>query len=678
MARKKNEPYDFQGWATAYNVECADGRVLMPGAFDDCDGSRVTLVYQHNHGDINAVLGHADLECRPEGVYAYCTLADTESGRNARTLINGGSIRSLSINANNLVQNGKAVVHGIIRELSLVLAGANPKATIEFPELTHGAIWNPDDASEIIAHTVMLNGDDLGTEGGKSMAYQRKDADWLQHDDDGSSETIGDAFNRVMSELDEDQRAPIEAMIGAISEASEDPDDDDEYDEEGVEHGMPYNIFDGYGGDELSHGELMGELIGSAINEYDGSFKSAMIAHGIDNVELLFPEAHNLTPREPALLDRDQSWVDVFLNACEKVPFFNIKATMANITEERARALGYITGNRKKDQVFKVLRRKTSAQTVYVRDKYDRDDLLEVTEFDLAAYTQRNMRTKLREELARAALIGDGRAADSEDKIREENVRPIWKDDDLFTIKATVAITAADTINTQCKEVIRTAVLARSRYRGQGRPILFIDPASLSHMLLIEDLNGRRIYDSEASLAAAMRVSRIVEVPLLENVFDSDDTSTRKMLAGIIVNPADYTLGCGKGGEVTTFSDFDINFNQYTYLIETRMCGTLTEAYRAIALFYPAGVTPKWYTADGTMNYTRDFESALGDTASPTITYYVANPVAGDNPRLNGWFERSGTDPNYVYAETTDTAPAENKTYYVRRVTRNITGHSVG
>lgn len=676
MARKK-ESYDFQGWATAYNIQCADERVLMPGAFDECDGSRVPLVYQHNHTDIGAVLGHADLECRDEGVYMYGKFSDTPNGQNAKRLVQDGSIRSLSINANHLVQQGKAVMHGIIREVSLVLAGANPKATIEFPELAHGLLWNPDDADEIIAHTIRLDGSGFGEEGGSRMSNY--DPDWLEHDDDGNSETLGEAFDRTMGGLDESQRAVIEAMIGAVAEASEADDDDPDYDdeEEEVDHSMPYNVFDGYdGGGEISHAELLSGMVQEAVDSYDGSLKEAALSHGIDNIELLFPPPHDVN-REPVILDRDQTWVDIFLNACKKVPFYRIRNSMANITEDEARALGYIRGNRKKDEVFKILRRKTSSQTIYKRQKLDRDDLLEVTEFDLANWIQREMRGKLKEELARAALLGDGRSSDSEDKIHEDNVRPIWKDDDLFTIKSIIPVTAQDNLNTQAKSIIRAAVIARTRYRGSGRPTMFIDPATLAQMLLIEDLNGHRIYESEASLAAAMRVSKIVEVPIMENIFDSDDTSTRKMLCAIIVNPNDYTLGSGKGGEVTSFSDFDINYNKYTYLIETRMCGTLTEAYSAIALFYPAGFTPAWYVEGGTMNYTQDFEAALGDVAAPTVEYFVAAPVPTDNPRQNGWFERSGTEGSYVYAETTDVVPDEEKTYYVRRVTRNVTGFSV-
>lgn len=671
----KGKDYDFEGWATAYGIRCADGRTLMPGAFNDST-KRVPLVYQHNHTDIDAILGHADLEPRDEGVYVYGKFSDTPNGRNARTLVRDGSIRSLSINANHLVQEGSNVVHGVIREVSLVLAGANPKATIEFPQLAHGYVLDLEDADEVIIHNVRLDGGDLEQSDEEENVTNLYNPNWLDEDDvdaerainetshaDYDDETVGERFDRVMASLAPDDRGAIEAVIGAVAEASTEVEDEE------VAH--MYNVFDGPD-DVLSHSELLNGMISEARSTYNGSLKDAALAHGIENIELLFPDPYNVD-RTPFMIDRDQEWVSTVLNGAGKVPAYRIRSLMANITEDEARALGYIRGNRKKDEVFKLLRRVTAAQTIYKRQALDRDDILEVTDFDLANWIQSEMRGKLNEELARAILLGDGRDENSEDKIREDSVRPIWKDNDLFTIKATIAVASSDAINTQRKAIISSALNARVRYRGSGNPALFIDSATLAQMLQIEDLNGRRIYESEQALATAMRVSKIVEVPLMENMFDGDDTSTRKMLCAIIVNMSDYRIGAGRGGQVTTFNDFDIDFNKYKYLIETRMCGTLVRPYSAIALMFPAGFTPAWYVEGGTMTYTADFEAALGDVAEPTISYAEAKPVDGDNPSRNGWYEKDGD----VYTLSSDGTCLEDKVYYVRRVTRNVTGFSV-
>lgn len=481
-------------------------------------------------------------------------------------------------------------------------------------------------------------------------------------------------------------------MIGASAQAAIDSMADDDYDDGDYEDGDEGDYDDdeiqhGYGGEDMEQINVWdaygsaGALSHSATPQYIStaeknaimadaiamnSFREAAIKHGIDGIDLLFPEAHNYD-RTPEWLNQPTEWVDTLLNAVSKAPFFRLRTTVADITFDEARALGYITGNRKKDEMFKILKRTVKAQTIYKRQKLDRDTILEVTDFDLVPWLEQEMRGKLREEIARAILIGDGRDYDSEDKIHEDCIIPIAKDHDFFTIKGTIAISASDDIRTQREAIIEAAVTARVKFRGAASPTLYTPPSILSQLMLSKDTIGRRLYDSESSLATAMRVGKIVECSVLENHMIDN-----RLVAGVILNPSDYVLGTAKGGEITKFSDFDIDFNQYKYLIETRSSGMLRKPYSAIVLLFPEGVTPRWYTNEGMEYITIDASAAMTEGGNVKIDYFVAHPVEKDNPRMNGWFERSGagTDASpYTYTGTTDVVPDADKTYFVRSVT---------
>lgn len=669
------ESYDFIGWGTRYGVRCADGVTLMKGAFSDCAGAKVPLVYQHNHTDPSAVIGHAVLEPNDQGVIVKGKLSSTQAGQDALTHIREGNIRSLSIYANNLQRAGNNVMHGQIREVSLVLAGANPAATITFPELEHGMIAFDDEATTCICHTNLLDGTILG---GDDMDEEYLSQDDLDEDEDDEV-TYGDLISSGLAKMTDEERDAIAGFIGTLMDDEDDDDegegyeDDDEIAQSAFDEGgmtfMPtnYNVFDQYGNGQivhaLNHDEEV-ELFADALSS--GSFRDACIAHGIDNVDLLFPEAHNFD-RTPQFIDRDQEWVSKVINGATKVPWFNLKSQYADITEDDARALGYITGNRKKEEVFAIFKRVTQATTIYKKQKIDRDVVLEI-DFDVAAWMQKEMRGKLEEEMARAILIGDGREVTSEDHIPENNIRPIWKEDPLFTIHAPISIASTDTINRQREAMIDSALLARAHYRGSGNPTLFIGPLALSQMLLTRDLNGRRIYDSEEKIRTAMRVSSIVEVPFLDDRKSEDG----KLLGGIIVNMKDYRIGAAKGGEITNFSDFDIDFNKYTYLIETRLSGALHMPYSAIVLEYPENVTPVWYTEGYSLLSTLqdDISASLTAGKVPTVSYHLAKPVKGDDPYKNGWFERAGSgteESPYTYTASTDRVPAAAKNYFVEK-----------
>lgn len=656
---------DFEGWATVYGVECSDGLTLHAGAFNDSDGCRVPVVWQHQHNSPNNVLGHAELSDRGSGIWARGFLSTTREAQNAKTLINDGSIRSLSIFANRLQKVGNTVMHGVIRELSLVIAGANSEATIQYPQLAHGLIVDEDDADEFLVHTNNMDGTALDDDPDEEDDYMAS-SDYLRHEDDM---TVGALLESGMAKLTDGEREAFETILGIAAGDDDEDDEDLEHNDDGggymgvVSHNVWDDVYPSDNGPvQLSHADQT-MILQDAIA--CGSLKDAFLAHDITGIDILFPEAHNFD-RTPRTVDLPKEWVKTVMSGVGKAPWFNLETRYADTSAEEMRALGYITDNRKKEQVFPILKRKTSAQTVYSKGSLSRDKILEIVDFDVVAWMQQKLRTKLEEELARAYLIGDGRSLDDEDKINEDHIIPIAKDDDLFTIKASVPITAADSLDTQRRAIITSALLARTRYRGSGNPTLFIDPITLAHLLLIEDRNGRRIYESEASLATAMRVSKIVEVPILENQFVNG-----RLLAGIIVNLGDYTVGSAKGGEVTNFSDFDIDFNKYKYLIETRCSGMLVETYSAIDLLYPEGVNPLWYVEGGTNTITTDMQNALLGGGTPTIKYFKAKPVEKDNPYQNGWFERSGagTDESpYTYTATTDMVVDSTKTYYVRSV----------
>lgn len=593
------EGYDFGGWATKANLLCSDGRVIMPDAFAHNDGQRVPLVWNHQHSDPDHILGYADLENRPEGVYAHCKFNETDTGNVAKQLVQHGDIVSLSIYANGLTEKKSHVTHGNIREVSLVLAGANPGAGIDSVTLSHGE--DSDDEGIVYSDTSL----DLATE----VSHSDDTNSELSHADDNSDkkseddeETVMDVFNT----LNEKQKNAVYAMIGAAYEATPPAKDEENTNEEG-DTDMKHNVFDTDVQKEnqvLSHSDITaiisdakrtGSLRDAAIAHNAGEITHAatdddghQVTYGVANIDYLFPDARNIT-REPLFIKRDTGWVTVVMNAVKHSPFSRIKSIFADITADDARAKGYLKGKQKVEEVFTLLKRSTTPTTIYKKQKMDRDDVVDITDFDVVSWIKSEMRVMLDEEIARAILVGDGRSSASDDKINESNIRPIWKDDSLYTIKATVQLGASETETTKGKKFIKAVLKARKNYKGSGNPILLTTEDVLTDLLLIEDTNGRNIYESVDKLATALRVSKIVTSPVLENQTRAGvelvdgDTKTRTLM-GIIVNLADYTVGADKGGAVNLFEDFDIDFNQEKYLIETRCSGALTKPYSAIAI----------------------------------------------------------------------------------------------
>ena len=593
------EGYDFGGWATKANLLCSDGRVIMPDAFAHNDGQRVPLVWNHQHSDPDHILGYADLENRPEGVYAHCKFNETDTGNVAKQLVQHGDIVSLSIYANGLTEKKSHVTHGNIREVSLVLAGANPGAGIDSVTLSHSE--DSDDEGIVYSDTSL----DLATE----VSHSDDTNSELSHADDNSDkkseddeETVMDVFNT----LNEKQKNAVYAMIGAAYEATPPAKDEENTNEEG-DTDMKHNVFDTDVQKEnqvLSHSDITaiisdakrtGSLRDAAIAHNAGEITHAatdddghQVTYGVANIDYLFPDARNIT-REPLFIKRDTGWVTVVMNAVKHSPFSRIKSIFADITADDARAKGYLKGNKKVEEVFTLLKRSTTPTTIYKKQKMDRDDVVDITDFDVVSWIKSEMRVMLDEEIARAILVGDGRSTASDDKINESNIRPIWKDDSLYTIKATVQLGASETETTKGKKFIKAVLKARKNYKGSGNPILLTTEDVLTDLLLIEDTNGRNIYESVDKLATALRVSKIVTSPVLENQTREGvnavdgDTKTRTLM-GIIVNLADYTVGADKGGAVNLFEDFDIDFNQQKYLIETRCSGALTKPYSAIAV----------------------------------------------------------------------------------------------
>ena len=593
------EGYDFGGWATKANLLCSDGRVIMPDAFAHNDGQRVPLVWNHQHSDPDHILGYADLENRPEGVYAHCKFNETDTGNVAKQLVQHGDIVSLSIYANGLTEKKSHVTHGNIREVSLVLAGANPGAGIDSVTLSHGE--DSDDEGIVYSDTSL----DLATEVSHSddtnseLSHADNNSDKKSEDDE---ETVMDVFNT----LNEKQKNAVYAMIGAAYEATPPAKDEENTNEEG-DTDMKHNVFDTDVQKEnqvLSHSDITaiisdakrtGSLRDAAIAHNAGEITHAatdddghQVTYGVANIDYLFPDARNIT-REPLFIKRDTGWVTVVMNAVKHSPFSRIKSIFADITADDARAKGYLKGKQKVEEVFTLLKRSTTPTTIYKKQKMDRDDVVDITDFDVVSWIKSEMRVMLDEEIARAILVGDGRSSASDDKINESNIRPIWKDDSLYTIKATVQLGASETETTKGKKFIKAVLKARKNYKGSGNPILLTTEDVLTDLLLIEDTNGRNIYESVDKLATALRVSKIVTSPVLENQTRAGvelvdgDTKTRTLM-GIIVNLADYTVGADKGGAVNLFEDFDIDFNQEKYLIETRCSGALTKPYSAIAI----------------------------------------------------------------------------------------------
>ena len=570
--------YDFSGWATRCNVKCSDGRTIMKDAFVDNDKTTVPLVWQHNHTDADNVLGHALLENRAEGVYAYCSLNNTPEGRRAKELVEHGDICSLSIYANQLKQTGGNVIHGLIREVSLVLAGANPGARIMDVNIAHGDnadgdayIFNASETLDIGTEVEDIEHSDNNKEGENMPNKEEKEEIKVEHADEGNDEeTIQDVFDT----LTEKQKKVVYAMIGMALEDKENGNAQEDKE-------MKHNAFD-TSNEADNQTELMHSEVLKAIEDAkkSGSMKDAFISHGITNVDTLFPEVQAVN-KTPELIARDTNWVSVVMGGVKHTPFSRVKSTAANITADEARARGYIKGKQKISEVITALKRTTLPTTVYKLQKMDRDDVIDITDFDVVAWLKQEMRGMLDEELARAFLIGDGRDGSDDSKINEQNIRPILGDNSTYTVSRTLTRTSGETDSDFAKDFIKDVVKSRKEYKGSGNPILFTTEDLLTEMLLIEDKIGHRIYKTETELATALRVSKIVTVPVFEG-HKREVSGNNYALMGILVNLADYNVGADKGGAVNMFDDFDIDYNKYEYLIETRCSGALVKPYSAI------------------------------------------------------------------------------------------------
>ena len=572
------EKFDFSGWATKANLKCSDGRTIMKDAFKHNDGQTVPLVWNHQHNDPNEVLGHALLENREEGVYAYCSLNDTETGKTAKLLVQHGDVVALSIYANQLKQNMNNVIHGNIREVSLVLAGANPGASID-SIIMHGE-ESQEEAVIFTGEDIMLAHAENETSDEETITHADKEDKEEKMEENKKmeeNETVADVFNT----LSEKQKTVVYAIIGQALEDASNKNKNEE--SEGGDETMKHNAFDQ--NDQNNENVLNHDAMETIINDGKryGSLKESFLAHadeyGITNIDYLFPEAQTLN-KTPEFIQREMGWVQKVMNGTHHSPFSRIKSVFADITEDEARARGYMKGKLKKEEVFSLLKRTTTPTTIYKKQKLDRDDVVDITDFDVVAWLKSEMRMMLDEEIARAILVGDGRLSSSDDKINESNIRPIYNDEELYTIQATVTVASNATADEKAKAMIRAAIKARKDYRGSGSPTFFTTEDVLTDALLLEDTMGHRLYKNAGEVADAMRVKEIVTVPVMENVKGKNGGD----LLGIIVNLADYNVGADKGGAVNMFDDFDIDYNQQKYLIETRCSGALTKPKSAIAI----------------------------------------------------------------------------------------------
>ena len=569
-----NKGYDFSGWATKNDILCSDGRTIRKDAFKDNDGKTVPLVWNHSHNDPNNVLGHCVLENRDEGVYTYGTFNDTEQGKNAKSLVEHGDVTALSIWANKLKQNRGDVLHGDIKEVSLVLAGANIGACID-SVIKHG--------EESEEEAVIYSGEDI------VLAHaDTKTESENKEEDKSMADTKEKTVKDVFDTLTEEQKNVVYALIGQALESNSDDDNMEHSESEGGNE-MKHNVFDKdemNGNDTLSHAEMEAII---ADGKRFGSMKESFLAHaeeyGIKSIDYLFPEPKTLN-NPPEFIKRDMGWVSKVMGTVHHTPFSRIKSMFADITEDEARAKGYIKGKLKKEEVFSLLKRTTTPTTVYKKQKMDRDDVVDITDFDVIAWLKSEMRMMLDEEIARAILIGDGRLSSSDDKINETNIRPIVSDDDLYTIKSKVTVAANATGADKAKAFIDQVIRSRKEYKGSGNPTLFTTEDMVTECLLLEDKIGHKLYKTEAELATTMRVKEIVTVEVMEGLKDKNS----KEVAGIIVNLADYNVGADKGGSVNMFDDFDIDYNQQKYLIETRCSGALVKPYSAITLTFDTAV----------------------------------------------------------------------------------------
>ena len=607
------ENFDFSGWATRANLKCSDGRVIMKDAFKDNNGQKVPLVWNHQHNEPYNVLGHALLENRDEGVYAYCTLNETESGRQAKQLVEHGDVSALSIYANQLKQQGPNVVHGAIREVSLVLAGANPGAFID-SVIKHGetsdeeAIIYTDETISLHHAEAEEESETSKNDDNASIAHadeEDKKVDDEKSEKPESEETVADVFNT----FNEKQKKVVFAMIGqAIEDAGSDETDTTDKDDK-EDTTVKHNVFDNDTKNTegvLTHSDQEA-IIALAKNRSCGSLQSAIeaysedhqhLAHGIDEIETLFPEYKDVRPGAPEMITRDLGWTNTVMSKVHKSPISRIRTRQADVRGTDLRAFGYQKGKYKQyPGNIKLLKRTTDPQTVYVRDSLHRDDIIDITDFDVVEYQYRVMRQNLNEEIATAIMVGDGRDEGDELKIHEDHIRPIWTDDDLYTIHADVDIEGMKKTlqgtNTganfgenyiYAEAIIQSALYSREKYKGSGSLDFYCTPHLLNVMLLARDLNGRRIYDSVTDLAAALNVGQIITAEQFEGKVRTTSESKKKKLLGLFVNLSDYSLGATKGGEITRFNQFDIDFNQEKYLLETRCSGALTRAYSAIAL----------------------------------------------------------------------------------------------
>ena len=603
--------YDFAGWVTRNDVKCSDGRIIRHNAFKDQDGTKVPLVWMHQHGGIENVLGNVLLQNRPEGVYGYGSLNDSEAADMARIVLKHDDVTAMSIFANNLTRQGNNVIHGTIREVSLVLAGANPGATIDevvihedgydndeliFFNAEDNTLRHSDDGSiefEPLEDSI-VHADDSKKE--DDMADEKKSStDTKSEDSSSDDKTLEDIFNSMT----EEQKTVVYALVGQALEQGGGSDNDDSDEEDNVKHNVFDNEYDADTQNDVLVHDAMNEIIAEAKNGYsmkkifndyvadhidDGAGDA--IAHaatyGVDPVDYLFPDAKTITPT-PEFIKRDTGWVSQLMNRVHHTPFSRVKSVFADITADEARARGYMKGKLKKEEVFTLLKRSTSATTVYKKQKMDRDDVIDITDFDVIAWLKGEMRGMLDEEIARAVLVGDGRMTDDDNHISEEHIRPIWKDAELYTIQAPIELEGTETPDDIAKTFIRTAIKARKDYKGSGNPILFTTEDFLTDMLLLEDKIGHPLYDSVEKLATKLRVSQIVTVEVMEGLTRQVEDKTRTLM-GIIVNPVDYNIGADKGGAINMFDDFDIDYNQQKYLIETRCSGALIKPFSAIAI----------------------------------------------------------------------------------------------
>lgn len=603
--------YDFAGWVTRNDVKCSDGRIIRHNAFKDQDGTKVPLVWMHQHGGIENVLGNVLLQNRPEGVYGYGSLNDSEAADMARIVLKHDDVTAMSIFANNLTRQGNNVIHGTIREVSLVLAGANPGATIDevvihedgydndeliFFNAEDNTLRHSDDGSiefEPLEDSI-VHADDSKKE--DDMADEKKSStDTKSEDSSSDDKTLEDIFNSMT----EEQKTVVYALVGQALEQGGGSDNDDSDEEDNVKHNVFDNEYDADTQNDVLVHDAMNEIIAEAKNGYsmkkifndyvadhtdDGAGDA--IAHaatyGVDPVDYLFPDAKTITPT-PEFIRRDTGWVSQLMNRVHHTPFSRIKSVFADITADEARARGYMKGKLKKEEVFTLLKRSTSPTTIYKKQKMDRDDVIDITDFDVIAWLKGEMRGMLDEEIARAVLVGDGRMTDDDDHIPEDHIRPIWKDAELYTIQAPIQLEGTETPDDIAKTFIRTAIKARKDYKGSGNPILFTTEDFLTDMLLLEDKIGHPLYDSVEKLATKLRVSQIVTVEVMEGLTREVESKTRTLM-GIIVNPVDYNVGADKGGAINMFDDFDIDYNQQKYLIETRCSGALIKPFSAIAI----------------------------------------------------------------------------------------------